>query len=76
MLLLWSRRTIITLEIPNLERYIETLKASKEEVNPKLIEHYQNLVENAKEELKIVSEKFTEKKKFILKSAAEATTKD
>jgi hypothetical protein len=58
MLLYWARRTIINLEIPSLESYIEELKTSNEEGKEKKKRLYESMLAEAKEELLIVSDRF------------------
>ena len=58
MLLYWARRTIINLEIPSLESYIEELKTSNEEGKDKKKRLYESMLAEAKEELLIVSDRF------------------
>ncbi len=56
MLLLWGRRTVINVEIPQLEAAIKEVKEAKEE--SRVIEFYERTLEEAKEERDVVHEKF------------------
>jgi len=56
MLLLWGRRTVINVEIPQLEAAITEVKEAKEE--SRVIEFYERTLEEAKEERDVVHEKF------------------
>jgi len=60
MLLLWGRRTVINVEIPQLEETIKQVKESKEE--SRVLEYYERTLEDAREERDVVHEKFLEAK--------------
>ena len=64
MLLLWGRRTVINVEIPQLEEAIKQVKEAKEE--SRVIEFYERTLEDAREERDIVHEKFQEAKTQLL----------
>ena len=56
MLLLWGRRTVINVEIPQLEEAINKVKEAKEE--SRVVEFYERTLEDAREERDVVHEKF------------------
>jgi hypothetical protein len=70
MLLLWGRRTVINVEIPQLEGAIKEIKEAKEE--ERVIEFYERTLEEAKEERDIVHEKFSQAKTLLLKAREDA----